>query len=512
MGLAVTFILLGSSTESFGLSAASVPDNCDALFPNQGYVNSPSGGCVKGHHASPVEKIEDRLENKVIAEKKNYERAQALVDKECSTSETSFFNFRFPGSEDCKRAKEDRAVAWARLEDTKLDSIRLVRSMERAAEGYRRAQSFCSSPFAHQKDKVDCQMIREKFPEAQKTQEKITAKMKEEIYGCKTWRQTPLECVNVTYDGAKLSLSDWQRDVFGPKPEKKEGLHNQIEAAKPQQIALKDKIHAAKQDALDGKLKDCHKVAGGGFSCLNSQGQRYPVDYTAYKGWELAQGKTIPSKPERDPGQLVPKAEPKKEKKTIVEGITQEVRDGFELANRLKNDLRNTEKWPSKKLNPSDVKNYDPELRAKYDEQMRLANEIKRYPHADPAELAQKLNWKSDPLKNLGVEPLTLIAKAKSEEPSSRMGRLMKVVDQDGRSADKKVGKCERSYGFVVMPKAGIAYCQQVPKASKTLARIKDEKSLTGFKIVRQCPADRPFQNTNWAGPGSGECLALKSP
>lgn len=434
---------------------------------------------------------------------------------------------RRPGPSDsqpCQQARQELSLARRRLDDIKTVSIRLVRSLEEASAAMQRAVNEACAGSHQAVNQEKCQKAKEAFAGSQKVFEKVSDSLKKEIYGCKRWYETPLECANVTLEGAKLTLSDWSNGSSGTKPET--GTTGTIENK-----SLKEKILSAKQDALSGHLKDCQKK-GNQFTCMviaPSGGQaRLEVDYTTYKGWELAQPFTAKFQkagdwkrkwdPETqawdDSDSTAAKKEPKKEKKAEgVAGMVEGVRAGFELANRLKDDLRNTEKWPSKKLNPSDVKNYDPNLRAKYDEQMKLSNALKREPMADPAALAQRLNLKSDPLKELGVPPLAVAGQAKEEGAPSDKSRLMSVVDQDGRSADKKIGNCQRSYGFVVvMSKSGVSYCQQVPKAAKTLARIKDSSSVTGFKIVRQCPAGQPFQNTNWAGPGSGECLAMKSP
>lgn len=398
--------------------------------------------------------------------------------------------------------------------------IQKVMAAEKELEDAQRAKNTaCAMSGGRGNQKVINQEACDKAKVALAAVEKKVKDVKKELYGCLV--DTPwmsiVECGRITIDGAQAKLRGEDKIAYKSGDKTNESKES---------VGKDEKTNAEKAIA-EGRYTDCRRLPNAPgdktlqYRCKETAtGKEVSVSNAVYAAFFRSQkDKKKETEITQESGASNKNTEEKKEKTTNVKSLSWSVRTTLDFANNMIDDLKNGKKWPSSKLNKYN-KDYDEKLKIKYDEQMKLANALKRNPGGNPAEVAGSLKLQSDwaqferealKLKeNQSKTTTQSIVKADTKNGGSN--KTMTVVDQNGKKMDAtqtsgQATSCNRSQGFVVLQKSGVSYCQQVPKTSKTLARIQDSGSVTGYKIVQQCPKNQPFKTTNWAGTGSGECL-----
>jgi hypothetical protein len=395
-----------------------------------------------------------------------------------------------------KREAERTAVQW--IEDQK-------KALELARE---KTKSICGNNYRDRSalSKEDCKRAQKRHETALVTLEAVKASRPS---GCKDgWDK--LGTLNECYLA-------WRDEVFGPASPKAPAVpasSSQGKEAVEKKGAAKqrfDESRAAADKAIaDGTWRDC-ALSGGKSVCVGRDGAVHLVDSSIRWAWLRSRlGSSSPHVKEGSP-QEQPKQQAgwQKADAANVKGIVANVKGGHALVNLMQADLKNTGKWPSHKLNQYDRKNFDAELRAKYDDHLVLMNALRRNSSADPIEVFKSLNLKTNPLEGIYVP-----ASGKAASPaggslgpeSAPGGKAMIVVDANGKPINQKIKICSKAYGFVSVERNGNVYCQQLVKTAKTVAAVRDAQSATGYKIVSRCAPMEVLLPTEWAGKGSGEC------
>lgn len=341
--------------------------------------------------------------------------------------------------------------------------------------------------------------------------EKKVKDVKKELYGCivdAPWTSI-VECSRITTDGAQAKLRGEDKIAYKSGDKTNE---SKTQDKGKESVGKEDKA-AADKAVADGRYTDCRFLP------------RSPGDKELqYRCKEKATGKEVPVSNAVYAAYFRSQKD-KDQKKEIVKepdssgskSLTWSVRATLDFANSMIDDLRDVKKWPSSKLNKYN-KDYDEKLRIKYDEQMKLANALKRNPGGSPADVAKAMKLQSDwsqferEALRLRESPSKTVEQASTASSNSGgSNKTMTVVDQNGKKMDAKTSgqatSCSRSQGFMVVQKSGVSYCQQIPVGSKTLTKIDDSASNTGVKLVKYCPSGYIFKQNNWAGTGSGECV-----